>query len=85
VLYHFSRSNSYVLDKNSQNRLAAKSAPPSDATFLAFSGFCDEPPGGYGGPARRRALELHILTCFDASVIWLNCCNYIILMMLSLT
>jgi len=32
--------------------------------FLAFFGFCDEPPGGLGGPARRHALELHNLTCF---------------------
>jgi len=53
--------------------------------FIVLSGFCDELPGGHGGPARRRALELHILACFDASVIWSNCGNYIMLMMLSLT
>ena len=62
--YHF-RVGFRKFWENCQNRLAAKSAPPGDATFhRVFSGFCDEPPGVHGGPASRRTLELHNLTYF---------------------
>jgi len=50
----------------SRNRLAVENAPPGDTSSVDdFSGFCDEPPGDHGGPARRRALEPPILTYFD--------------------
>jgi len=69
----------------SRNHLATHKLPPGGICgYTLFSGFVDEPPGGWARTARR-CTTVTVFFCFDWFVSDVEICGWILIIHISIT